>query len=1277
MKDNLVFMKTLILNSTAISEELIINLLKDAKNYDVKIISYERENLDFYRLEQLSKNHYFKSFNYYLPKTKNVDELKSELSDLKEESVVFILGLEKIFLNTTQSNFKIKSGTKLVNYHSYENIDLVELISYIENLYEEFHFHFLFLLQSNKSIIERITTELEEYDIEILSINYENDDSKDIQKDIFEVFEKATYQEALTLLEEHKSTLDGHSIRSLQVMVWIQHGFENKAIEFLKENFEILHNNEKKQLADLYYFDEKYPEAYTISSTIFKENPLIIGLNTLFLNTAIKLGKFDEIYKQVLEVDSNDIKVLEICANYFTKEETFDTAIEYRNKLFSLTNEPFHLLLSEILKIEKDKPINGHIAEQQILSALADYGDEILDIEKSYRLGRIWFEVYNSPYQAYYHFKNVLKICNNIHSVDAAKYRMKLLSNHGYANKIIKLGYQKKYPDKLPSMRLGELSNSLLILTHDDKGYLTWQDFIDNAQNQQIWKKHLSKKTIDILKSIDSKIDIDDIKKSIIVNQFKDNELIKMATMYKSIFLSDEEIQTIKEASEPFIAQAENKLEEIWLRYYIANFFIHTGEMQLANNHSITLWHIANRTENKENSKIARLLGTLSWGIAQYKNGKEIEGIVCIASTIKHFIEIEEIVPFLEDGLGIINIWIQSNKNLFSTTEFDFFIQFFKRLTPQNANQNEVYEYIAKKDWNAIYNLLGSKVYNTQEYNSQWALDFYHYILATAKSDNLNIDFNLIMNNIDNLINASIMRKDQRAKLLYWFADLIFMDTNNKYLPVERWKTSLKLLNISIQDLEGKRKNLKNTYERAFISDENRMIYELYLRINIILFKSQMYSNEIEKFKIIQNILDGFDYLSLRTQKEKKINKSGAQVTEALEKIEKEYLQLIEELSQYSGKNFKEAFLSEEYEEKSKQYAELRRILEEKHPVYMNDSFYEEVPITIIQSKIEMDEIYYQYIDTKMFICYLVITNDFIDFGFINNKVPFDKEDVDNLAHQIQNFNTRTQYDIKKIEESYNKLSLYYFEPLLAYITSNKYKRIYINHDLSLPFISSNLIRLSDKWLIEEVNSIVNLTNRHYFFDKKSNNTSVFSIGNLGKESDLQFIEANQWIDRNKTRIQKNIENFEDNFSSITSTMVSNNTNSLLIISHGIQGSNQNILTGALSIEGEKKTYTIDDFNFINGLECVAFLSCSGGSLSVGEYETSNTIISSILSKNIISAILCRWDVFLEPSLQIFEKILECENNIEESLNKSIKEYIKKNKNIHPVFWAGIEVWKN
>lgn len=177
---------------------------------------------------------------------------------------------------------------------------------------------------------------------------------------------------------------------------------------------------------------------------------------------------------------------------------------------------------------------------------------------------------------------------------------------------------------------------------------------------------------------------------------------------------------------------------------------------------------------------------------------------------------------------------------------------------------------------------------------------------------------------------------------------------------------------------------------------------------------------------------------------------------------------------------------------------------------------------------------------------------------------------------------------------------------------------------------------------------------------------------------DKQFLETTQWINNSELRKQQNIENFEEEISNITTIMKEDKTNSILIISHGNQGTKQNILTGALSIEGEKKTYVVDDFKFINELESIFFLSCSGGSVSAGELETSNSLINTILSKNINNVILCRWDVFLRPSLKIIEKILACNNDkIEESLNIAIKEYINKNKNMHPVFWAGIEVWKN
>ena len=98
------FTKTLILNSTSLSEKLILDLLKESKNYDVLVISYEIDSLHIPNLMEMAQNYNCNSFDCYLPKTKNVDEIKSKLSALKEESIVFILGLEKIFLNTDRKS---------------------------------------------------------------------------------------------------------------------------------------------------------------------------------------------------------------------------------------------------------------------------------------------------------------------------------------------------------------------------------------------------------------------------------------------------------------------------------------------------------------------------------------------------------------------------------------------------------------------------------------------------------------------------------------------------------------------------------------------------------------------------------------------------------------------------------------------------------------------------------------------------------------------------------------------------------------------------------------------------------------------------------------------------------------------------------------------------------------------------------------------------------------------------------------------------------------------
>jgi hypothetical protein len=241
------------------------------------------------------------------------------------------------------------------------------------------------------------------------------------------------------------------------------------------------------------------------------------------------------------------------------------------------------------------------------------------------------------------------------------------------------------------------------------------------------------------------------------------------------------------------------------------------------------------------------------------------------------------------------------------------------------------------------------------------------------------------------------------------------------------------------------------------------------------------------------------------------------------------------------------------------------------------------------------------------------------------------------------------------------------------------YKKIYINADLTLPLLSSNLIRLENSWLIQEVDFILNVTNKNYFIDRNDKERFDFKVATLGKKSDKQIIETMQWINQCDFKKSIFIDEFEEHINTVNNILEKSDSNSLLLISHGIQGSTSSNLTGALSIDGDNRSYSIDDFPFITNLDCIYFLTCSSGSFSRGEHETSNSLINNILSKDICNAILCKWDVFLDASLGISENLIKLaqKRGIEYALNQSLRMMLKNKKWEHPVYWAGIELWKN
>lgn len=1258
-------LKVLILNSTKLTQEFIAKTLYNYKEINILIINYSID-IDESSITQTLSSKKFKSFKIFSPKTKNIEVIKNKVNELKEDDIVLVMGIENLFIDTAKNTYTLTSKNKTTNYKSNSDIDFIEVMSFIDYLYES-NTNLLFLFTSQENISQKVIKELEDYDVYILYEDNSNEDELiQIRQKIIKAINETPYLEAIEIIEKHKTNLAPSSYRQAKVSIWLKHGYTDKAITLLTDNYDSLHPHEKVSLGEVFYYKGKYHEAFNIIKPLFEENPLIINIPFLMSKLSIELNCFDEWYQKIIEVNNQDVKVLDVGANYFTKEKNYKEAINLRNQLFSITQDPSHLLLIEVLKVEEEKPKDGKVIEQNIAKVINNYkGNVHLESEANFKLGEIWFYDYKNLKKSFSYFKKNLKAYNASFSFDSVKYCMQLLSTQNYIEQIQP---KNSHPDKVPNMRVNILLDSIIILTHDNEGYIIWEDFIDKAQSIEIWEKYLSKKLMSTLKKLDKDLIQSYIEKASIHNEPKE---LEYAIAVRGYFDAGcEEDGTLKSIADAMLMHTSSIKEKIWTRYYLAINLIQEGEMQSANNQAISLWHLANEIQNNEQlSKLARYLGILSWGILQTKNHKYIEGISCIMVTIEYLInEEQEVYPFIENTLRVLNIWIVENQDLFSVNEVAIFNDLFKSLVP-NQEKNNISQLAQKSDWNTIYNELGYKIYNAQVFNSEWGLDFYYYNLAAL---NLNkFDLKLVLANIYNLIEALSSRLDTREKLLYGMSYILFKSPNTEDTFKQKYIACLQLLSMAIEDIEKKRKQFTNSYERAFLSDEHRKTYKLYLTINLIFYKMNIFFPSEQKLAL--NIINTFDYVSPRTIKEQKENLLNTNLTDEIKKIEKEYKVLYGAMSLFSLNATKEDYLTKEYKERSNKYLKLKKILEEKHPAYKQDSYFESIPIQLIQMSLAEDEIYYQYVDTGMFIASFIITKKFVSFD-LNKNTKLTK-DIDILSKELQGFTKSTLFYIDEIHNTYFQLSKKYFGLLLSIYDKHKFKKIYINPDLTKPLLSSNLIRLKNNWLIEEVDFIVNITSKNYFIDRNESRKTNFKIVNMGKESNKQMKETQVWINKDENRKNIFIDDFENNFNKISLTK----ENSLLIVSHGIQGTFDNNLTGSIQIDGANKSYTIDELKFLNKIDCIYFLTCSSGSVSIGEHETSNSILNNLLSKNVNSAILCKWDVFLDVSLEISDTLINLSQNmpIDYALNQALRETLANRKYQHPVYWAGIEIWKN
>lgn len=245
-------------------------------------------------------------------------------------------------------------------------------------------------------------------------------------------------------------------------------------------------------------------------------------------------------------------------------------------------------------------------------------------------------------------------------------------------------------------------------------------------------------------------------------------------------------------------------------------------------------------------------------------------------------------------------------------------------------------------------------------------------------------------------------------------------------------------------------------------------------------------------------------------------------------------------------------------------------------------------------------------------------------------------------------------------------------QSLNRFIDQNKYKKLYFMSDLNLTYVNMNFMRYKNQWLIHYFDrienifdfSIVGSDNEKYYRDKvfahfvnKQDSSISKLVNTIKKQPEIEMLEAENDL----------IETTQD-------------FKSLILVGHGISEINGFNYIGAKEIrKSRKQTIHLASYLQVGGsIQNAIIISCSSGTLTNEYAELNNGVWSSLLEKNIAYILYCKWDVSIEYTNKLLQLILRLMNeNDQISLSEALNSAQRQWSNVHPILWAGLEVWKN
>jgi hypothetical protein len=1211
---------------------------------------------------------------FKVPKKKSIQDIISLGADLSVNDTLIVAGFEKLISELkVKSQSTVEYGGLKIRAFTKANIDWTGIDDSLE------------LLRSiNSNIVVLINCEVEckdalfktiedgDWDIGIFEIE-ETDEDREVynfQVDIINNIGKVKKEELIKRIEE-STLLPLPQKEILKAQVYIDYYDRAEAIKLLESQYDHLQLEQKKMYADLLDSSGRSDDALNILEEILKKDQFIHDLWPSILRTArnAKSTKFDEYIQQALNFDFQNEKVIGEAANYYVRKGEFPEASKYWRIIFARNNNAYYEMLARVCDIEANPPTQPSDALAYI-QEIADKHPELKN-EANYRNGRIAFENYGSAFKGYHLLSNVIDEYDS-NSYKAAMIRMDILQDPTSARRV------QKRPEVLAKLKMQELYRSLDALSTDEHGCGRWQEFIEKSQSEEVWQSVVIQELTRWLRARD----LNSMLHLSVSSDYGDEqdgsraaEAVHLIRATKALgIVPKEDIDAVINGAYYCLFYEESTVrQKLWFWYEVSILYSLLGRGQEAINASLMLWHYADSLPRSTNRDLGRALGFLAWGHSQFRIGNKIEGIICILHSLQSFERKTGVSFFIEEALNIIFSWISTNPEIIGEIRTTC-QQFFHSLHIKYPEVRilEVMSKTLGENQEEAYQRLKDEIVAEKRKDVTWVTHLSNYIAICIQTNRLPEAREVIRRELDNALPLLNHREDIKASLLDSWAQVFI-----KGMTVEDVRMAEFLLDIAIQSVEHKRNQIAFRTERASLADISREIYKTYLDVQGFTLLSNDFSDEEKKAARIKNF-QTLNALALRSIVESaddiEMDYSDDERKE-LEKIAKQYRVISDEINRGAISNG-----IADIEEKAKECMGLLAVLKERHPGYKALPFMDTISPEDIVVSLNEGEVAYQYIQTNYGFSYFIADNKGWDTGFILTEVGRINGVLETLAHHLQSFSEQSNGN--GIEDTHYEISKAIHQPLINKLKSSNINRLLICPDMSIPLYSSNLIRTESGWLIEQVDSIVNilgfsrLVKRDDLEDNCLKNSLVITLG----ENDNQLRTARIWAEQNKETLQLvHVDDLNNNFKDIKIFVEQMKPSTVVIIAHGVSDQLGSSISGAMYIASNGGAIWTDDLQDMKQFTSnVVLLTCSSGTPQQGQVERGAGVWNGMMRLALKGTVLCRWDVDVKSSLNIVDNLFKSQKvQLSEGLIHGQRETRKTNQWKHPFYWAALEYWMN